>query len=217
MFADIGDLLGELAVKLLAVAGGAVVGGILTGFLARLAWKGVFRREIPKQVASIVRGVGALACAVLVALLVFSGGGGGFGFGWGLGGGAGKGTGSTTGTETKTGRETAPATTPATRPDTGPESGTGSTPLRVRVLGGGDKEKRFYRIDDEKEPHTLDGLRSVLAARKHPATGKPFASVELHVYPDSADVNSSVVAAAHRLAEDAGLSVKQVVHTTDGG
>jgi len=77
--------------KLLAVVGGAAVGGLGVGFLVQVIVRGWTGRQVPRWVMMTLRGVAGVASGWLVALWLFSGGGGGMGGpgGWGFGTGTG--------------------------------------------------------------------------------------------------------------------------------
>jgi hypothetical protein len=65
--------------KLLAVVGGAAVGGLGVGFLVQLVVRGWTRQEVPRWAMMTLRVVAGVASGWLVALWLFSGGGGGLG------------------------------------------------------------------------------------------------------------------------------------------
>ena len=65
------------AVRILVVLGGALVGGLLVGFLARVLLKLLTTRSMPLWMVRFLRLVGGVAGGWLVFLFVWSGGGGG--------------------------------------------------------------------------------------------------------------------------------------------
>jgi hypothetical protein len=77
--------------KLLAVVGGAALGGLCVGFLVQVIVRGWTGQQVPRWVLMTLRAVAAVASGWLVALWLFSGGGGGMGGpgGWGFGTGTG--------------------------------------------------------------------------------------------------------------------------------
>jgi hypothetical protein len=79
-----------LLLKVLAILGGAVFIGLLTGFVFRFLTRMLTTRPLPLWAVRIVRLAGGVLGGWLVALWVFGGGGGGIGGGGGFGLGAGK-------------------------------------------------------------------------------------------------------------------------------
>jgi len=173
-----------IVLKVLAVIGGAVLGGLLIGALGNLLVRAMTTRKMPVWGTRTVRLVGAVATGWLVALLVFGGGGSGIG---GSGGGlfGGKRDDDTKKEEKK---------------DSGKKDGEKEVPVepkvvRVEVLG----EKtlkllkqstqgayRGFRIEDDKEKRLfdIDGLQKELRARKEKVPGL---KVTLVFYKDSPD------------------------------
>jgi hypothetical protein len=74
----------------LAVAGGYLIGNVLTLILCRIVAKMTFKRRMYENLERALRVIGGVIVAILVAYLLFR-----FGTGWGLGGtGSGEGEGS---------------------------------------------------------------------------------------------------------------------------
>src|SRR5262249_27246777 len=65
----------NIVLKVLAVIGGAVLGGLLIGAVGNLLVRALTTRKMPVWGTQTVRVVGAVATGWLVALLVFGGGG----------------------------------------------------------------------------------------------------------------------------------------------
>ncbi len=149
------DNLSALVVGCLAVAGG-FVGGMVLGMLAAKGFdRFLVRTESPKGLHKVLRYTGGLIVAILVALMVFHGGGGGDG-------GPGAGGGPTPGDHPNNGgaQTTAP----------GPDAPIAPTPVPippkiqiddaviVTVYGGADVEagtQKYFQVDRE----TLEGNR----------------------------------------------------------
>lgn len=72
---------GKYVMYILAVAGGFLIGNMLTWLICRLAAKLVLKKSINLQLERALRIIGGLVVAALVAFLLFR-----FGSGWGLGG-----------------------------------------------------------------------------------------------------------------------------------
>jgi hypothetical protein len=182
------DNLGELVVKVLAVAGGVLVGGLGSGLLLQLLVRMTTALRVPKWVVQVVRVLGAVAGGWIVALFVF-GSGTGTGMGWGGGTGTGKeGTGPGTGVGASAREE------PATG-DTAPERGTARTTpektLRVEVLVDRRENTTAFRPEGQAELLGLDGLEKYVRTRReqNPALRR----LELVLYLNSPDRDSGPV------------------------
>src|SRR5262249_54079201 len=105
LFADVAEQFGRTVINILAVAGSAAVGYILTFILIWTGCRLTIHKQPPRSLAKILSALGAVAAGVVVAMLLFKGGGG-----WGLGGGFGLGSGSGAG---QSPTEKSPATQPS--------------------------------------------------------------------------------------------------------
>jgi len=76
--------IGTWVVRILAIAGGGAIGGLLVGWLTQVICRLLTTKAVPRGPLNIVRLLGAIAAGWLVALLMVPGLGG-------LGGGGGKG------------------------------------------------------------------------------------------------------------------------------
>jgi hypothetical protein len=204
VLADLAPHLGDTIIKVLAIIGGALLGGLLIGMLVQLIIKGVTRRPAPRFVKNLVRLLGAVAAGVAVYLFVFGPGGGGLGgFGWGLGGGGGGATGHNGTTQRgpdSTPRER-PATTPATQPDR-------AQVLAIEMLGGARvKDNRFYLVENQKEPATLEDVRKTLEQRLQ--SQPPLKAIEIVIREDSVSERDPAVDKLRQLGEQLGLGVSR--------
>jgi hypothetical protein len=197
--------LGQLVVKVLAVAGGVLVGGLGLGLLAQVLARTLYGGGVPKWLLQAIRVLGAIAGGWTVALFVFgSGSGSGLGFG---GGGGGTGTGK----EGATGGGAAPAVTSkeeAPPADTRRESSSAGTEaggtLRIEVLGEGVKEGRFYRLEGETKARTLEELKDAV---EHVRQEKPgLKKVEIVLYENSPDRDRPAVTELQRWAKQKELT-----------
>jgi hypothetical protein len=199
---DVSKNVGLVVIKILAVAGAGLIGGLGCGFGGQILARLLYAGKLPPPVVQILRVAGGVVAALGVAILVFSGtGGGGNGPGPGLGPGPG-GTGST--------GATTPSTTPATTPQTNP----GSTPmtqpgevLQVEVLilpSGGGIADPIYRIKGETKQYTLKELDQEIDQRKK--MNKELAKLEILLYLNSPDENKQQVKELDRLARVKGLT-----------
>ncbi len=180
------DNLGEVVIKVLAVAGGVLVGAVGSGLLLQLLVRLTTTGRVPKGVLRVVRVLGAVAGGLLVALFVFNSGGGPGGGGWGwFGGGAGSGGTAkvTTAPEGPTARETV-----REERTTGREA---AGTVRVEVLIDRKDNATAFRPDGKPELLSLADLEKyVRGRREEPA---PPRRLELVIYPNSPDRDSGPV------------------------
>lgn len=185
------DNLGEVVIKVLAVAGGVLVGALGSGLLVQLLVRLTTTARVPKRVLQVVRVLGAVAGGLAVALFVFNSGGGPGGGGWGWFGGGGTGT----------GREGPAATAPAgptvreTPPETGREPRTtgreSAGSLRVEVLVDRPDNATAFRPEGSRELLKLADLEKRVRTRRE--QGPPLRRLELVIYLDSPDEHSGAV------------------------
>src|SRR5262249_16507297 len=77
----------DVVVRILAVVGGGVLGGLGLGLLAQLLARAFTTKKLPRGPALVVRLLSGVICGWLIALWLFGGGGAGIGgVGWGGGG-----------------------------------------------------------------------------------------------------------------------------------
>ncbi len=208
-----GDVIGQWVLRLLAVAGGAAVGGFGVGLITQGLSRLLTTRPVPRTPLNIVRLLGAVVCGWVVALLVFGGGFGGLGGGggWGLfGGGGGPGGG--------TGKAPPPAETGRREGDTGQEGRPRETAkagpaegrtLLVEVLP---EYPARYRVQTPDGPRTFpfEELTDYLLGQKKatpPLTG-------IRVSADRSDPNAPAVT---RLTEWAGRNNLNAVTPPSSG
>ncbi len=194
-------------IKLLAVAGGALIGGLLVGLLTGAAVRGLTARKMAPWARNIMRLLGAVAGGWLVALWLLAGGG------WEIGGPGGLGIGSGSGRGPSTQRHEARDTSPSTRSlaATG-ENARFEESLRIEVLGpaplrklAGGKEPNLQR------PYRVEGQMMSLAEikdliRKRRLQEPPLRHVVLVLYNDSPARDRPVV---YDLADWAGAVVAE--------
>lgn len=190
--------LGPTVVKLLAVAGGALMGALLVGLLVRLLVTLLPFGKAPRPAVVALRLLGAAAGALAVWLWVFGTGGAG----WGLGGGGslfgegGKGKGS--------GPES--VLTPTTRKN----ETTGKVPtptqgeaLQVTMLGGDRvKDERFYLVPGKKEPLNFKELKEYINQERQQAGVR---TVDILIYEDSVARGHEAVTKLEKWADEQDL------------
>jgi hypothetical protein len=212
-FAALPDAAG-FVVKVLAVVGGAVLGGLLIGLFSQLLVKAFTGKSLPRFPLLMLRVLGGILVGWLVALFVFGGGGSGLGGlgGWGFG--TGKGGGEAKDSEVKKDSSPKDAAPPK-------DAGSGTAPervLRVEVLTDpavekalgkeGVERKRFYRIEgtEGNDLLTLDALKEKVRERlkKQP----PLERLDVVTREDSPDKDVPRVAELRRWAEDQKIKVE---------
>ena len=183
--------------KVLAVAGGAAVGGLLVGFLGKALTRMLTTGAMPPWGVRLLRVGGAVAGGWLVALFVFSGGGSGIG---GSGGGKIGDSGSS------------PSPSPSQPADENKDKKGEPKPsklVRVEVLGNETldilkqptgKGARRYRIEGEARLYDLEGkegkegeegIKDALRKRRKEV---PSLKVILVRYNDTPDKEGRIVA-----------------------
>lgn len=205
----------QIIIRGLAVAGAALVGGLLLGVLGQVAARLAMQKARPRLV-KVLRLGGGLGLGTVAALLLFGSGPGGFGGGpgWGLFGSGGKGAGLGSGptADAGTGRsEPGKSDTAKSQAKDGdkpakPEAQPESAGLRVEVLGDERVEgERFYRLDGGGSLHTLAEVRDLLRQRHKDGSLGPRLQVVL--YRNSPNEDKQQVMALRAAAQDLGLPV----------
>jgi hypothetical protein len=206
LFADLTQNVGNTVVNGLAVAGGAAVGYFGTWLLTWGLCRATIHKTPPKSVQKLLNVVGAIAGGLIVAALLFKGGGSGWGSGsgWNLFGGSGKdGEQPVNSNPTYPGGPTNPThPTQPIKPDSSPV-------LRIRMLGGNDvKGDRFYQIVGDATARTLDELKPIVRERMQPPGGQPgIRTVEIIIDPDSVARNHPAVKQLENFARGEDLTV----------
>jgi len=190
--------IGTLALRILAVLGGVLVGGLGTGWLVKVLAKTVAFKNLPTPLLRASRILGGLLVGLIVAAWVFNLGGtggiGGSGGGWwpfGQSGGSG----------TSDARSEGGASTPSQ-----PKPEPSSKALRIHMLGGQDAEKdqRFYQIEGD-QPRTWTELEKILAERKK---NDPSLIIEIVIAKGSVDEQSEAVQQLKNWAKKNSVAVK---------
>jgi len=186
---------GMNVLKLLAVAGGFMIGGLGSGLLFRGAARLALARQIPRPMMVIVRLLGGVAAGLAVYVWAFGTGGSGLGSGSALGSG---GQGQTV--STLASNPSADRQTDANQP--------GSDVLRVVMLGGDRVPgQRFYLVEGDKEPKNLLDLQKVIQARQDEKDKPPLKSIEIVIYEDSVSQEHPAVRDLKRWATQNDLTV----------
>jgi hypothetical protein len=201
--------LGMQILKVLAVVGGAVVGGWGSGLLFRLLIRLSVQRSVPPRVLMPVRLLGAVALGLAVWVWAFSSGG----LGPGLGGWFGSGTGGQL-SETKKEPGASSQSTAERKADTAERSAVqsqsvpGQDTLRIEVLGGARvQQERFYLLEGESQPRTLPEVRKIIQARQHEQDKGLLKGIVILIYGSSVARDHPAVKNLVKWAEENHLSV----------
>jgi hypothetical protein len=177
----------DVVVKILAVVGGGVAGGLGLGLLWQLLMRALTTRKLSGWPVVVVRLFGTVICGWLVALWLFGGGGPGIGGmgGWGFGSGPGKGEGQKTTEVAKKDKDG--------KKDNADSKSPAAETLRIEVLGGDALKKqdldvsRCYRIDSGEGTRLLTFAEIKEAIKARQQKQPPLHRIELVLYKDSPD------------------------------
>jgi hypothetical protein len=195
---DVAAKAGRYVIYALAVAGGFLLGNLLTLVLCRLVAKAMFKRRMPEQLERALRVIGGLLLAALVAWLLFR-----FGAGWGLGGsGTGEGEGSggvaTDQTDQGKGRTPPKGDTKAKEEDPFLATGTKVTVLRASAY------PKTFQFEGEPEGVDLAAAKERLRKRVEDSKGR-LKFVDLLIYRNSTAETHPVVQEFESYAYELGL------------
>jgi hypothetical protein len=199
--------LGMFFLKLLAIAGGAVLGGAGAGAAVKRVSKMTIRKEAPRAMVLPSRVGGGVAAGLGVWLWAFGAGGSGLGVGsGGLGGGGGRFLGYDPAPEEPAKEHTGQTE----RKQDGPPGASGVTArrsARIEMLGGSRVQReRFYVIDEQPPAHTIDEVRQILLARRN-QENDPIKAIEIVIYEDSVAKDHPAVRELEQWANQNGLPV----------
>lgn len=188
-----------LLLNFLAVGGGFLAGFVLMGLAAYFVDRWLTGGKSPDGLHKVLRMIGGVCGAILVALIVFGAGNGGTTDGPGKGDGTTEKTGNSSGTSTVS-TEQQPVTPPPTPEPKGPEE-----TLKITILSGTDvKDEKFYLIEKDRTAKSLDEVKDAIKTRKATTT-KPLA-IDIQLTPRT-DRNNSGVLDLESWARDAGMRV----------
>lgn len=177
----------DLVVRVLAVIGGGVGGGLSLGLLAQLLMRVATLHKPPRWSLVVIRLLGGAITGWLVALWLFGGGGPGIGGSGGMGFGSGAGNSAkekTIATHEKDQQEKQSPTENQTPDD---------ETLRIEVLGNDAlseediRAERWYRIatNEGRQVLTFAEVKKTVEKRQHEQP--PLRSIKIVLYKDSPD------------------------------
>jgi hypothetical protein len=194
---DVAAKAGRYVIYALAVAGGFLIGNLLTLLICRVLAKMMFKRKLPEQLERALRVLGGILLAALVAWLLFQ-----FGSGWGLGGtGTGEGEGSggpTSQSDQGKGKEQSKVDPKSKEPE--PFLATG---MKVTVMQASAFPKTFL-FEGETAGVELPAAKEKLRKRFEESKGN-LKFVDLIVYRNSTAVTNPVIQDFENFAYDLGL------------
>ncbi|WP_020473949.1 hypothetical protein [Zavarzinella formosa] len=203
LFANSLENVGRTLLNFLAIGGGFLLGSIAGWAAVRVAAKFILLAKPNKTISLIARALGGIAGAILVALFVFGDGGWGFG---GSGGGLPGGPGGTDKQQPGQPINEEPKAEPKKiePPKIKPKPPETDDSVKVVVLGGDATQDRFYLLEDEKAPSTLEEVTLKVEARNQ---AKKLSRLTIYVYKNSAAMDSAVVGDLKDLARKLDLSI----------
>lgn len=197
--------LGMLVLKIMAVAGGAAVGGFGSGLLVSGMAKATVHKTLPKPVLFLVRVVGAVVLGWIIYLLAFGSGGSGFGFG---SGGSGTGTGGTQAASTNKQDKGSAQDQQGNKSQESPVIPPGPEVLRIDMLGGSNvQNERFYVVDGVREPKNLTELRQYLLQQKEEKGKTALKAIQISIYRNSVNKDHPAVSSLQNWARANDLEV----------
>src|SRR5260370_13000500 len=207
----LGPLLGQfgplqMALRVVAVTGGAVIGGLASGMLFSLIARIAFKERPPRSMKRFVQFLGAIALGLAAWKMPLGFGGSGDGLG-GLGFG-----GSETGTATNnTGEgEKVQTENKAVRSEKPPTSRSDGNTLRIEMLGGpGLESGRLYLLEGERESKTLAEVRKAIQVRQQQKE-PPLKGIEIIIKEHSVARNHAAVSDLEEWAGQNALTVTLV-------
>lgn len=200
LLAELGSI-EKMVITVLAVAGGFLVGAILTHVLGRMFFSFIIKGETPEKLMRVIRFAGGVAAAILVYLLLSGEGGLGLG---------GKGGGDSTNTNQGDNKDQTPPKKEEEKKEQKKDpnkdkSGGSPEELVVTVLRYDSPGKKFYRLGDDPEALTIEDL---LVKIDDPAkAGKPRVS---RVRIERVDPEYSVQAVSLLKSELQGRNIRVV-------
>jgi len=202
----------QVGINLLAIAGAFLVGTQFTKYFVIFIFKTMTKKKQPppRMVQTLLKYVGGVIFAIIVALLVF-GDGSGFGFGSGRGTGPGDSENKDQKKDSKFSTETESTRIEVTKkeiPKVIPESDLPPADQRERivVLGGYDRLERYYRLEGKTDRVSLTELIRYLR-EKQQSPIHPLKGVTILVYKNSPAMEHRLVKDLQKWASEQKLSV----------
>lgn len=179
------ERIAAFVMNVLAVGGGFLAGFALTALATYFADRWLTGGKSPAGFHKVIRMIGGVCGAIIVALIVFGAGNGGTTDGPGKGDGTTEKTGNSSRTASVS-TEQQPMTPPTTPEPKGPEE-----TLKITILSGSDvKDEKFYLVEKDRTAKTLDEVKDAIKSRKATTT-KPLA-IDIQLAPRTDRDNSGV-------------------------
>jgi len=185
--------LGDWLMRGLAVVGAAALGGFGAGLILQLSARLTTTRPAPRPVLRLVRILGAIACGLLVATLLFHAGGPG---------GGGSGTGG--GKDSAKGEYVANLAKDAAPPKERAKSDMPANQSELRIVVLARTDGRNYRVEGDPHARTLDEVEALVKERR--AQQPPLRNLVIVVYQDSPSHDHPIVEKLKELAKSSGLT-----------
>jgi hypothetical protein len=173
---DVAGKAGQYVMYVLAVAGGYLIGNLLTWLICRLTAKLVFKKHMNLKLERALRILGGIVVAALIAYLLFR-----FGHGWGLGG-SGSGEGQGSGGQTPNITDPAKDKQPKVEPK---DPDTILSPVLLVQIERPTDYPRTFRFKGDAEGVDLAAAKKRLVDLTKSSKGEP--RLELRVYQNSTE------------------------------
>lgn len=197
LYADAFTNVGRTILNFLAIAGGFLIGYVLTHIILRIIAKFALKDRLPLLLERALQVLGGILVAFLVALLVFGDGSWGFG---GSGGGRPGGPGGESIQQPDPGEQKDPPTPPRKKED----EKLVPTAVETIVVMKASPNPTAFRFESDKEVMGIAKAKKRLDDIKASA-GKTLVTLLVKVYKNSASENNPDVREFRRYADSIGL------------
>jgi hypothetical protein len=194
---DLAAKAGKYVLYVLAVAGGFLLGNVLTLLICRIIAKLALKTKINQRLEQALRILGGIAVAILVGYLLFQNG-----LGWGFGG-TGQGKGEQTGGNNPKETDPTKESRPKVEPKPKDEEAILASGIKVTILRGASFPKSF-RFEGEADGVDLATAKDKLRQRKD-ASKDRLKFMDIVIYKNSTAEGHPMVVEFENFAHDLGL------------